>query len=212
MIGILGGTFDPVHYGHLRPAQEAMRALALSELRLIPAGQPPHRPAPVASAEERLEMVRLACTEFPGFVADNRELGRRGPSYTVDTLESLRAELGERPLCLLMGSDAFRGFETWHEWERIPDLAHLVVMHRPGWELPVTTSLPQWERLRLAQAPAELARLAAGKLLFQPVTPQVVSGTRVRGAIARHEPVQAWLPKAVWEFIHSHRIYLNSKD
>ena len=207
MIGVLGGTFDPVHYGHLRPAHETMRAAGLTELRLLPAGQPPHRPAPVASAAQRLQMVRLACTEFPGFVADDRELRRDGPSYTVDTLESLRAEFGERPLCLLIGTDAFLGLETWHEWDRLPDLAHLIVMHRPGWTIP---QLPQWASLRRVETPAALARLPAGRIWFQAVTPQDISGTRLRAAIARHQPVQAWLPAPVTEYIRSQHIYLSA--
>lgn len=203
MIGILGGTFDPIHYGHLRPAQEAMRALGLAELRLIPAGQAPHR-TPVATTPHRLQMVHLACAEFPGFVVDDREVRRPGPSYTVDTLTLLRAEIGDRPLCLLLGSDAFQGLETWHEWQRLPDLAHLVVMYRPGCTLPY---LSVWARSRLVEGPAQLADVAAGRLLFQKVTPQHISGTRLRAAIARHEPVQSWLPPPVWEYIRNHHVY-----
>jgi nicotinate-nucleotide adenylyltransferase len=155
-------------------------------------------------------MARLACAEFPGFVVDDREMRRSGPSYTVDTLESLRAEFGERPICLLLGSDAFGGFETWHEWERIPELAHVIVMHRPGWSLP--SPIPEWARLRLVKLPADLARLSAGRLLFEPVAPQTISGTELRGAIARHKPVQAWLPAAVLEYIRNNHIYMNSES
>jgi nicotinate-nucleotide adenylyltransferase len=203
MLGILGGTFDPVHYGHLRPAQEAMRALGLSELRLIPAGQAPHR-KPVADANHRLQMVRLACAEFPGFIVDDREVRRPGPSYTVDTLASLRAEIGTEPLCLLMGSDAFQGLESWHEWRRLPELAHMVVMYRPGCTLPY---LSVWARERLVERPAQLADTAAGRLLFQKVTPQPISGTSLRAAIGRGEPVQSSLPPSVWEYIRNHRVY-----
>jgi nicotinate-nucleotide adenylyltransferase len=203
MLGILGGTFDPVHYGHLRPAQEAMHALGLSELRLIPAGQAPHR-KPVAAAQHRLQMVRLACAEFPGFIVDDREVCRPGPSYTVDTLASLRAEIGTEPLCLLMGSDAFQGLESWHDWQRLPELSHLVVMYRPGCTLPY---LSVWARERLVERPTQLADSAAGRLLFQKVTPQHVSGTGLRTALARHESVQSWLPPPVWEYIRNHRIY-----
>ncbi len=210
MIGLLGGTFDPIHYGHLRPAQEIAHTLGLAEVRLIPARQPPHRPAPHASAQHRLQMAQLASQEFPGFSVDDRELRREGPSYTVDTLESLRAELGTRPLCWLMGADAFRGIETWREWERLPELAHLVVMQRPGAELNVA-ALPDWARLRVTTAPDDLNRLVAGRILFQAVTPQDISATRVRAAIANHEPVQACLPAPVWKFIKTHHIYINSE-
>jgi len=211
MMGILGGTFDPIHYGHLRPAQETMRALGLAELRLIPSHQPPHRAAPVAAPAERLQMVRLACAEFSGFTVDDRELRRPGPSYAADTLDSLRTEIGDRPLCYLMGADAFRYFESWHEWERIPDLAHLVVMQRPGTTLP-SSSLPEWARLRLTEQRSDLERAPAGRLWIQSVTPQEISATQVRAAVARHESVQSCLPAAVWEFIRDQHVYLNAQN
>jgi nicotinate-nucleotide adenylyltransferase len=188
-----------------------MRALELAELRLVPARIPPHRQPPSATPEQRLEMARLACAEFPGFVVDDRELRREGPSYTVDTLQSLRAEVGEQPLCWLMGADAFGGIESWHDWVSLPELAHLVVMHRPGWEVR-PAQLPEWARLRLADTSADLARAPAGRLWFQPVTLQDISATRVRAAVAHHEPVTAWLPVPVADFIRTHHVYLNSES
>src|SRR5438309_11059395 len=119
IIGLLGGTFDPVHYGHLRLADDVRKGLALSELRLIPAGEPPHRQVPVASAAHRLAMTRLGCEEFAGLVADGREVNRDGPSFTVTTLESLREESPGRPLALVIGSDAFSALDKWHHWERL---------------------------------------------------------------------------------------------
>ncbi len=205
MIGILGGTFDPIHYGHLRPAQEVMDALALDEVRFIPAAQPPHRPLPVASAAQRLAMVRLGCEEFPGFTVDDRELARSGPSYTVDTLESLRAEVGQRPLCLLLGTDAFSDIEHWHQWQQLPELAHLIIMQRPGSDM---VTPPAWAQPRFCRDELELARASAGRILFQPVAPQNISGTRLRAQLARGEPVPQWLPHSVAEFIHAHRLYM----
>jgi len=215
MIGVLGGTFDPIHYGHLRPAQEVMRALGLAQLRLIPAGMPPHRQAPVASAAQRLEMARLACAEFPGFTVDDRELKRGGPSYTVDTLTSLRAELGEQPLCWLVGADAFRNIDTWHAWQRLPALAHVVVIQRPGAESEEAGASPRLAQTAgwlLADAPHDLAHSAAGRLWFQSVTPQDISGTRVRAAIGRGEPVRQWVPAPVEAFIRTHDLYIHSKS
>jgi nicotinate-nucleotide adenylyltransferase len=207
MIGILGGTFDPIHYGHLRPAREVQQALALSEVRFIPAAHPPHRPPPVAAAPQRLEMVRLAIADITGFVSDDRELTRGGPSYTVLTLESLRAEFGARPLCLLLGSDAFGEIETWHRWPRLPELAHLVVMQRPGFEWPSAAVPPPWARPRLSQDPRELARAAAGRILFQAVTPQDISATRIRAALARGDPAARFLPPKVLEYIRAQGLY-----
>jgi len=207
MIGILGGTFDPIHYGHLRPAQEVQRALALAEVRVIPAAQPPHRMPPVATMAQRLRMVELACAEFPGFHADDCEIRRGGPSYTVLTLDALRAETGNRPLCLLMGADAFEGLETWHQWRRIPELAHVVVMTRPGWTIPHEKELPPWVRGRVCREVRDLAQTPAGKIFYQAVTPQDISATRLRAAIGRGEPIQGWLSPAVWEYINVNGIY-----
>ena len=208
-IGILGGTFDPIHYGHLRPAQEVLRKLDLAELRIIPAANPPHRRPPVAAATQRLRMVELAVAGVPGFTVDDREFRCGGPSYTVLTLESLRREFGERPLCLLLGLDAFEGIETWHQWQRLPELAHFIVMTRPGWEFPVGERLPTWARDRLVRETSKLTQASAGKIYFQAVAPQDISATRIRAALARGEPVEAWLPSAVLAYIRANRIYVN---
>lgn len=211
-LGILGGTFDPVHYGHLRPAQEVLRALDLAEVRIIPAANPPHRRPPLATMEQRLRMVELAVSGIPGLCVDDREIRRGGPSYTVLTLESLRQETGERPLCLLLGQDAFEGIETWHQWQRLPELAHFIVMTRPGWSLPARDVLPTWMQGRLARLTGDLARSGAGKIYFQTVTPQDISATRIREAIARGEAVDGLTPPAVLDYLHTHRIYLNREN
>ena len=139
-IGVLGGTFDPIHYGHLRPALELLEALALAEVRFIPCRLPAHRGAPAITPEQRLELVRLATADQPGFVADDRELRRPGRSYMVDTLASLRQDLGETPLCLILGGDAFAALHTWRRWEDLSKLAHFIVMQRPGAAQPLPQS------------------------------------------------------------------------
>lgn len=209
MIGILGGTFDPVHYGHLRPAREVQQALALEQIRVIPAGEPPHRTRPAASANQRLDMVELALVEFPGFILDDREIHRPGPSYAVLTLDSLRAEFGERPLCLIMGMDTFLDLETWHQWQRLPELAHLIVMQRPGWPVPRTDDgrLPAWAHERVVSGPDDLAHSSAGRVLFYTVTLQDISASNIRAGIARGGTVQTWLPPAVWDYIRTHGLY-----
>jgi nicotinate-nucleotide adenylyltransferase len=211
-LGILGGTFDPIHYGHLCPAQEVLRALDLEEIRVIPAANPPHRRPPVATPEQRLRMVELAVAGVPGFTVDDREFRRGGPSYTVLTLESLRREFGERPLCLLMGLDAFEGIETWHQWQRLPELAHFIVMTRPGWELPAGERLPAWARDRVVRETAKLTQTSSGKIYFQAVTPQDISATRIREALARDETVKVWLPSAVLEYIRANHVYVNREN
>jgi len=204
MIGILGGTFDPIHYGHLRPAQEAVQQLALAELRFVPAAMPPHRPPPVASPAQRLAMVELAIHGLPGLRSDEREIKRTGPSYTVDTLESLRAEFKDTPLCLLIGADQFRSFETWHRWQEIRDLAHLVILNRPG---TVLGALPGWARAREHADFHALHEAPGGRLAFLRVSPQDISATRIRAALARGETVHGLLPEAVQEYIMTNRIY-----
>jgi len=204
MIGVFGGTFDPIHYGHLRPAQEAFAGLGLSELRFVPAGAPPLRAPPAASAVQRRAMIELAIRDLPGFRVDDRELQRPGPSYTVDSLESLRAELGATPLCLLLGMDQFLGFERWHHWRDIPELAHLVVLNRPGL---VPEPLPDWAAARHTPHLQRLHDRPAGLLAFLTVRPQDISATRIRGAVARGESIDGLVPPAVREYIVSNRLY-----
>ncbi len=211
-IGVFGGTFDPIHYGHLRPAQEVLGALGLSEVRIIPAADPPHRPPPVASTAQRLRMAELAVTEFPGLRVDDCELRRGGPSYTVLTLEALRTEQGRTPLCLLLGLDAFEGIETWHRWQRLPELAHFIVMTRPGWTIPAETALPAWVRDRVTNVAEDIHRDSAGRIYFQAVTPQNISATRIREAIARGESVDGLVPPAALGYLRANRIYLNRDD
>ncbi|HEV7800113.1 MAG TPA: nicotinate (nicotinamide) nucleotide adenylyltransferase, partial [Burkholderiales bacterium] len=127
-IGIFGGTFDPIHYGHLRLAEELAEAAKLGEVRFVPSGTPPHRARPGADAHHRVEMARLATAGNPRFVVDDRETQRAGPGYTYDTLTELRQQVGkQRPLALLLGADAFLDLATWHRWHQLFDLAHIVV-------------------------------------------------------------------------------------
>jgi nicotinate-nucleotide adenylyltransferase len=205
MIGILGGTFDPTHYGHLRPARELVSALGLAEVRFIPAANPPHRPPPVAASADRLKMLQLAIAREPGFVADDREIRRGGPSYTILTLEDLRGELAGQRLCLIMGMDAFLGLDSWHRWQELWGHAHIVAIPRPGWS--VQQGLPAWARPRLCRDARELTQTPVGRLWIQPVTPQDISATRIRAALARGAPVTDWVPPPVLQYIKDNRIY-----
>lgn len=208
MIGIFGGTFDPVHFGHLRPLLEVQQALNLDEVRLIPSFIPPHRDAPGASAEQRLTMLALAAAETPGFVIDQRELLRGGSSYTVDTLQSLRDELGNnQSLCLIMGLDAFVGLDSWHQWQRLTELAHIVVMQRPGGLLAKTGAVAELLEQRQALDVAELQQQAAGRVYFQSVTQLDISATAIREQLARGQDVRFLMPDSVRYYIETQGLY-----
>jgi nicotinate-nucleotide adenylyltransferase len=217
-VALLGGTFDPVHYGHLRFADGVRRALGLSEVRLVPAGDPPHRHRPKASAVDRLAMLKLAVTEFPGLVVDDRELRRGGKSYTVDTLADLRREFPGHPLLLLLGADAFRGLPTWHRWRELFDLAHLVVVARPGIDLEAALPPPLRAilRERLVADPGSLFSRPAGAILEQGIEPIDVSATSIREQVAKGAPVAEFppglLPPAVLAYIDLHHLYLPRSD
>lgn len=198
MIGVFGGTFDPVHNGHLRTALDVFEALALDELRFVPLGRAVHREQPLTPPERRLALLRAAIEHQPGFLVDERELRRDRPSYTVHTLESLRDELGdERPLCLLLGRDAFSAFHTWRQPERILELAHLVVMDRPGHGLPDEPELRALMEDRVARDGAELRTRPAGVIRFQPVTRLDISSSDIRQRLARGGSIRWLVPEAV---------------
>ena len=196
-LGIFGGTFDPIHYGHLRTAFELLQAVPLAEVRFVPAGNPPHRGAPRCQVRDRLAMVRAAVADEPGFTVDARELDRDGPSYTVITLRELRAEDPDRPLCLIVGMDAFLGLPTWHEWRAILDLAHLVVAHRPGWSVPREGLLADLLAERGTAHAGDLRSSPAGRILVHAVTPLEISSTDLRDLIVAGRDPRYLVPDAV---------------
>lgn len=196
-LGIFGGTFDPIHLGHLRTAFELMQSLDLAELRFVPAGRPPHRDAPFADAALRLELVRAAIADQPGFVVDDREIRRAGPSYTVLTLAELRAEHPRRPIVLAVGMDAFLGLTQWHRWQELFELAHLVVAYRPGWRAPGDGPLGELLRERGTDRVADLHEALAGRIVVRPVTQLEISSTELRSLIAAGQDPRYLVPEAV---------------
>ena len=208
MVGILGGTFDPIHFGHLRPALDCIQSLGLHEIRFIPLNVAVHRPPPLAPPALRLAMLEAAIAGQTGFVADRREIERPGGSFTYHTLVSLRAELGrERPLCLLIGADAFAGFLGWHRPHDILELAHVIVMQRPRPPVPPDLGLRALWAQRISHDPGELAETPAGRILFQAVTQIDVSATRVRELVRQGWSPRYLLPDAVISIIESERLY-----
>lgn len=204
MIGIMGGTFDPIHFGHLRTALEIAQSCGMGQVRFIPGRVPPHRPQPQATAEQRWQMVQLAIADEARFVADRRELERVGNSYTVDTLSSLRDELGgDVPLAFVLGMDAFLAFRSWHRWQDIMQMAHLVVMSRPGYAPDPT----DWYGKLLAETTCQLRGTAGGRVTFLSVTQLDISATAIRTACKRGSSVRYLLPEAVRCYMQAQGLY-----
>lgn len=212
-LGILGGTFDPVHTAHLRLAEEAMAQLRLGSVLWVPAGQPRHRAPPSASAEHRLAMVRLATAGRPEYPVDATEAWSTAPSYTVPTLERLRLSQGERrPLVLLMGADAFLGLAAWHRWRELFGLAHVAVVSRPSFALAAEAmgdALAGEFRNRRSTRVEALASNPAGAIVTFAMEAGTVSSTEVRARLRENGPVEELLPAAVLDYIRRHRLYLS---
>jgi nicotinate-nucleotide adenylyltransferase len=206
-LGIFGGTFDPIHFGHLRTAFELLQELRLAEVRFLPAGEPPHRATPLCNASHRLAMVRAATSDQPGFVVDDRETRRAGPSYTVATLRELRAEFPGRPVCLIVGMDAFLGLPQWHEWQEILRFAHLVVAHRPGWAAPDSGPLGALLAARGTARVADLHATDSGRIHVRAVTQLEISSTDLRDLIVSGRDPRYLLPDAVREIIRDTGCY-----
>ncbi len=194
-IGILGGTFDPIHFGHLRTALDVVEQLDLDHIRLIPSARPPHREQPQANPKQRLAMLQLAIKNNEQFVIDDREIHREGDSYTVDTLLSLREDFVDNPLFLIMGTDAFTEIQSWSRWQKLLELAHIVVMQRPNENL----TMPDEYQNQLAEKGDE--QLAAGKVWPLVVTQLAISATDIRAKIADDKNPQYLLPDAVIQLV-----------
>ncbi|HDZ56688.1 MAG TPA: nicotinate-nucleotide adenylyltransferase [Pseudomonas xinjiangensis] len=206
-IGLLGGTFDPIHFGHLRSALEVGELLGLDEVRLVPSARPPHRSLPGASARQRLNMVRLAAEAGGNLVVDDRELLRDRPSYTVETLESLRAEIGDDvALFMIMGWDAFCGLPSWHRWESLLDLASLVVLQRPDYDLEVPEVLKDLLAARSVTDPGQ-SYASHGEIVCLAQTPLAISATHIRALLGEGRSPRFLLPDAVLNYIEINGLY-----
>lgn len=208
VIAVMGGTFDPVHNGHLRSALELKELLALDEVHLVPCHQTPHRKQPGRTSQQRLDMLKLAVKGEEGLCIDDRELRLDQPSYSVLTLQSLRDELGDNAvICWVMGVDAFAHFTRWHQWQRILELANLVVMTRPGFELdPDSEEARLWRDLQLD--PVKLEGVSQGRIIPVRLPSQLeISATYIRDQLAAKRSVRYLLPESVVDYIAENRLY-----
>ena len=206
-IGIFGGTFDPIHYGHLRSAFEMLQALDFEQVRFVPCGDPPHRGITFAPARERLRLVELAIEGQDGFLVDDREIRRDGPSYTVDTLATLREEFPDRSLGLIVGMDAFLGLPEWHRWDEILEFAHIVVAHRPGWKAPDIGVLGALISEHGTHRVEDLHEATHGRLHIHAVTQLEIASTEIRELVAAGRDPRFLMPDAVRNEIEETGIY-----
>ena len=210
--GVFGGMFDPIHFGHLRTAYELYETLGLETVCFVPAGQPPHRASPAASAATRLAMVRAAIEGEPRFSVDDRELRREGPSYTVLTLEELRAERGRQPIALIVGMDAFAGLGGWHRAGEQVGLAHIVVAMRPGTAVPREGLPAELLAGRRTEDPARLAESPAGHVYLSVGTQLVESSSAVRELVAGGRDPRYLMPEAARRIILAQGSYARPGD
>ena len=198
-LGGFGGKFNPIHNGHLRSAVEIRESLALEQVLLMPAAQPPLRETPECDAELRADLVDLAISGEPGLACDRRELHRPGPSYTYDTLAELRGEQGpDRSLCLIVGTDILESLDHWHRWQELLGLAHLVVVARPGWVRPQSGTIARWLSAHLCEDDSALHRSACGGVVLKTLRQLPISSTEIRQLIADGRSPRYLLPDAVW--------------
>lgn len=210
-IGILGGTFDPIHNGHLRMALELYESLDLAKVHIIPCHRPVHRKMPAALPEHRLAMVQCAIASEPALYADPREIKRQSPSYTIDTLLELHQEMPGTPLSLMIGIDAFLGFSSWHRFEDILKEAHLIVAHRPHYQLPATGILAELLKDHLQHDVSFIHENLAGGILLWPITSLDISATDIRKQIAMGRNPRYLLPDSVYDYIKQQGIYSISR-
>lgn len=205
---IYGGTFDPIHHGHLRLAVELREHLAVAEIALVPCHIPPHRQSPGASSDRRLELLRLAVSGEPGLTVDDRELNRAGASYTADTLRQIREEVGpDEPLAMIVGTDSFAGFDRWREWKRIPELAHILVVARPGSEIVPGSAPATLMSDCAAESVNDLHHSPCGHILVLEPPLMDISATGIRERIAEGRSPRYLMPDSVWRRIYDLRLY-----
>lgn len=207
LIGILGGTFDPFHKGHLHVAIQLLSKFPFKQIRILPCFEPVHRVQPVAKAEQRLEMCKLGVENQEKLIVDEREIKRQGPSYMIDTLKSLREEFPTEPLLLIIGMDSFAGFTSWKNWEKIPEFAHLLIVNRPNVTLSSNKKLTSFTTSRLTTNIEDLKKQPNGLIYVAEIPPSPVSATTLRERASNKEDISDFVTSEVLQYILTHHIY-----
>ncbi|GBE08901.1 nicotinate-nucleotide adenylyltransferase [bacterium BMS3Abin11] len=208
LIYLYGGTFDPVHYGHLKPLDELQQKLTADAVYILPASIPPHRPVPQASCQQRVEMLKLALREYPDFILDCRELEREGPSWTVLTLQSFQQQYPADNLCLVMGSDAFASLPTWYHWKEILQLAHIIVIQRAG---ELACSMPDWATEHMVDDVTALRNRKCSSVMPVSLKGYDISATDIRQRLNEGRDIDGMLSDEVIDFIRQNGLYQNDK-
>jgi nicotinate-nucleotide adenylyltransferase len=207
-IAVFGGSYNPIHFGHLRSALELVEKLQLDHLRLMPCAVPPLRNEPECSARDRAAMVELAVSDEPQLICDTRELERPGKSYTIDSLMELRAQFGDaRSLCMVVGCDAVLEINQWHRWQELLQWSHIVVIARPGWSLPTEGEVADWLRSHQLAVGQTFSDTPAGSILVEELRALPISSTEIRDLLASGKSPRYLLPRNVLDFIDTHNLY-----
>jgi nicotinate-nucleotide adenylyltransferase len=207
-LAIMGGTFDPVHNGHLRTAVEILDRYHYSALKLVPCFQPVHKDRPSVEPQQRFEMTKLAISGDARLSVDSREIEREGPSYSIDTLRDIRAEIGpDESLIMVLGMDSFLSLPTWHDWQKLVQYAHLLVVSRPGWEPDLISELSAFCENYRAASSHELQCAPSGRVWFETLTPLGISSSMIRALARKNESIAYLLPEPVQKYIEQHQLY-----
>jgi len=207
-IAILGGTFDPIHFGHLRTALEVKQTIPVDEVRLVPCGLPAHRDFPQTSTQHRLQMLELAIEEAPDLVLDPREISREGHSYSVETLESLRVEFGDLvPIYMVIGMDSYMSLAGWHRWQELLNFVHIFVVNRPGSRLETSSHMSSYLKEHRAINETDYINQSHGKIIVKDFSPLDISSTRIRELLAAGKSPRYLLPEQVLNYIRDNGLY-----
>ncbi|MGD9152259.1 MAG: nicotinate-nucleotide adenylyltransferase [Gammaproteobacteria bacterium] len=206
-IGILGGTFDPIHLGHIKIAEYALKKCNLQKVIFIPCHTPAHRYQPIATAAQRLTMTQLAIKDYPNFIADDREIKRQGTSFMIDTLQSLKKDYPNNSLCLILGTDAFANLDTWHQWQQLTNYANFIVINRLGVKIEISSSIKELLKNSEIFDPTAFQHKPNGLIYQLHITPIPISATKIRKQLHEHKLPTDSLPKAVYDYIYAEKIY-----
>lgn len=209
IIGLFGGTFNPIHHGHLALAKNVLESLHCGQIRFIPAAIPPHKAVPAVTAQHRAAMVQLAIADHPEFILDTCELDRKGPSYTIDTLHLLRHRLPDQSLCLMMGQDSYQNLPTWHRWQELLDYCHLLIVHRADTAHTLQLHAGHENKLvDIAHAAQQFSQTSQGFISYLSVTPPDISSTQIRDALSKGEICLInGIPEKVMRYISENHLY-----